>query len=309
MPEDPSQGFPSFGVHLSRAAPYFTVGTRGTLLCGSGVSFANMHPTKLLAHAGLHNDRFEGRVDYNLIPHLAKQSNNSSPQLLVFVNGLMLPQDGWYPVMAEVIQSCKALDLPRPAILSYDRAGQGKSGAHPKDSNPEPKSEPGHRHNCTDAAVELGELLNHVVQPPTFPGPAGTKVVLVCNSIGCPIARLYAQQHVESIAGLIFLGSNITNTDFVSLWPDPDAPEFDASSLPDDIDADGLRLTRLKFRKVFHPSVPNPEGLSRRNLPELLAYGDEAQLYGDNIKGPFLTVVGHDQMAFAEQSRTVSFPI
>ena len=267
-----------------------------------------MDHLEILAQAGLCHGTFEGRVDYNVIPVSTGAAGQNSSQLVVFVNGLMLPQDGWFPVMAGIIQKCKVLDVPPPAMLSFDRAGQGKSGPHPKDANPEPGSTPGHRHDCIDAAVELGELLTHILQPPNFKEPTHVKLCLVCNSIGCPIGRLYAQQHPESIAGLVFLDSNITNTDFVSIWSDPDAPDFDASSLPNGIDASGLRLTRLKFRKFFHPSVPNPEGISRSNLPELLPYSDEPKLYGPNAKGPFLTIVGHDPQSFAEQSRTVSLP-
>lgn len=265
-----------------------------------------MDPSELLTQAGLRHGLFEGRVDYNFIPASTTDSRQDFQQLVVFVNGLMLPQDGWFPAMAGIIQRCQATGSPSPAMLSYDRAGQGKSGLHPKDLNPEPDSEPGHRHDCKDAAIELGELLGYILQPPNFVESALVKLVLICNSIGCPIGRLYAQQDLQSIAGLVFLDSNITNTDFVSIWPDPDAPGFDASSLPEGVDAEGLRLTRLKFKKLFHPSVPNPEGISRRNLPQLLPNGDFPKLHGSDTEGPFLTVVGHDPQAFAEQSWTVS---
>ncbi|KAL9097416.1 MAG: hypothetical protein Q9165_000312 [Trypethelium subeluteriae] len=265
-----------------------------------------MDPAEVLAQAGFQHGRLHGRIDYNLVPSSAKQSSNSLRQVLVFVNGLMLPQDGWFPVMADLIQKCQAAQLPSPAMLSYDRAGQGSSGLHPKDENPEPDSEPGYRHDCQDSAAELEDLIYHVLQHPSSTESENLKVILVCNSIGCPIGRLYAQQHRQSILGLIFLDSNITNTDFVSIWPDPDSPSFDASSLPQGIDMDGLRLTRMKFSKVFHPSVSNPEGLNRRNLSKLLPLGDEPTLYESGKKGPFVTVVGHDPQAFADQSQAVS---
>ncbi|KAL9076847.1 MAG: hypothetical protein Q9157_003550 [Trypethelium eluteriae] len=265
-----------------------------------------MEPAEILLQAGLQHGRLHGRIDYNVVPSSIKQSSHSLQQVLVFVNGLMLPQEGWFPVMADLIRKCQTANSPFPAMLSYDRAGQGRSGPHPKDENPEPDSEPGYRHDCQDSAAELEDLICHILQHPIFTASKNAKMILVCNSIGCPIGRLYAQQHRESIVGLIFLDSNITNTDFVSIWPDPDSPSFDASSLPQGIDPDGLRLTRMKFSKAFHPSVSNPEGLNRRNLSELLPQGDEPSLYESRSKGPFVTVVGHDPRAFAEQSQAVS---
>ena len=55
---------------------------------------------------------------------------------------------------------------------------------------------------------------------------------------------------------------------------------------------------------MFHPDVPSQEGLSRRNLPQLLPYADAPKLEGYLGRGPYLTVVGHDWETFAEQSCT-----
>ena len=254
------------------------------------------------ARASPQHGSFQGLVDYNLIPSSNPESQQTPRHLLVFVNGLMLPQTGWFPAMLEVLDKSRASSLPPVAMLSYDRPGQGQSGPHPKDAGLQPE----HRHDCGDAANELADLIEHVLTLPDLPKSLNTSIVLICNSIGCPIARLYATQHLASLAGLVFLDSNVTNTDFVSCWPDPDEPDFDPSTLPEDVDANDLRMTRAKFRKVFHPSVPNPEGISRRNLPDLIPHGDRPVLYASDNNGPFLVVMGHDPQTFAEQSWTVS---
>ncbi|KAL1655729.1 hypothetical protein SLS61_001753 [Didymella pomorum] len=105
-----------------------------------------------------------------------------------------------------------------------------------------------------------------------------------------------------TVVGMMFLDSIMANSDFQKLWPDPDAPGFDPHSLPGDVTADEVRETRAKYKAMFHPEVPNMEGLSRRNLATLLPDADGPKLEGWGGTGPYLTVVGHDWETFAEQS-------
>ncbi|KAI9659532.1 MAG: hypothetical protein M1821_001791 [Bathelium mastoideum] len=262
----------------------------------------------LVAEAGLRHGIFQGCVGYNFIPPSNWQAGQETKQLMVFVNGLMVPQESWFPVMAGVFGKYQAANLPCPAMLSYDRPGQGVSGPHPKDVNPEEGSVPGHRHGCKDAANELCDLTNHVLKFPDFADCKGVKLIFVCHSIGVPITRTAIVKYPQELAGLIFLDSNIANTDFVSLWPDPDAPDFDPKALPKDVTEGGLRYARRMYEAAFHPSVPNPEGISRMDLKDLLPSARSPLVYEErssNPKGPFLTVVGHDPEVFAEQSWTV----
>lgn len=131
--------------------------------------------------------------------------------------------------------------------------------------------------------------------------------MLVGNSIGCPLARLYAHEYPNTVAALLLLDSNIANTDFVSVFPDPDAEGFDPATLPPDITADLLRATRASVRKIFHPDVGSKEGLSRKNLPTLLPASDGPILKGPNGHGPFVTVVGHDFQTFADESTNIGW--
>lgn len=94
----------------------------------------------------------------------------------------------------------------------------------------------------------------------------------------------------------------LANSDFVSIFPDPDATEFDATSLPAGVTADALRESRESVRRIFHPDVGSKEGLSRKNLASLLPASDGPVLQGPDGHGPYVTVVGHDFEAFAEES-------
>lgn len=61
---------------------------------------------------------------------------------------------------------------------------------------------------------------------------------------------------------------------------------------------------------MFHPSVRNPENLDRRNVAELLPHADRPHLVGFGSPppghGPWITVVGHDPVRFADDCATGS---
>ena len=184
---------------------------------------------------------------------------------VVFLNGLALPSSSWFPAAERLISHRHdEAGLPLPALLCYDRYGQGESDPDPTD-------------------------------PPGTPYGA--------------LARLYAGAHPGRVEGLLFLDSMMANTDFVSLFPDPDpatwGPDDDAS-LPPGVSPEDLRHARAEIAKLFHPTVPNRERLDRRYLPQLLPRADEPVLPpGPSGKMPLLTVVGHDWDTFAEENEQV----
>jgi pimeloyl-ACP methyl ester carboxylesterase len=128
----------------------------------------------------------------------------------------------------------------------------------------------------------------------------------VANSIGCPLARLYAAAHPGTVSGFLFLDSMIANTDFVSLFPDPETLDPSTTPLPHGITVDDLRHAREQFRKFFHPTVPNGERFDRRDMATRLPHADQPVLpAGPDGKPPLLTVVGHDFDKFAEEGLQV----
>lgn len=230
------------------------------------------------------------------------QGNNDN-SLIVFLNGLMTDRTSWIRVMAGIMRQRKTTPAGFPSLLSYDRYGQGMT----KDRDPQDEGrEEGHGHDCADAAEDLHHLIEGVAKERMNVQEHDLRIILVANSIGCAIARIYAQEH--PVAALLFLDSIMANSDF-DLWPNPDTEVIRRpQDLPDKVTDEILREQRAKFAAIFHPSVSNKEGLSRRNLAKLLPHSDKPML-GSEGNRPWLTVVGHDFDAFAEESlRTMGTP-
>ncbi|KAI9172788.1 hypothetical protein HJFPF1_02302 [Paramyrothecium foliicola] len=220
------------------------------------------------------------------------------PVLVVFVNGLGLPQIGWTLTIAHLrnLAGDKA-----PAILTYDRFGQGQTTDH--DPNDADAKDPSHAHDCISAVHDMQQLISQILNDKmNIQGISKVKFVFVGNSIGCSIIRLHAQKYPGIMTGAVFLDSTLTDSDFVSIFPDPDAEGFDEGSLPHGVTPRDLRIAREKVGAIFHPDVGNKEGLSRRNLKELLPQADSPTLGGAGGRGPYVTVVGHDFETFAEQT-------
>ncbi|KAI0016247.1 Alpha/Beta hydrolase protein [Xylariomycetidae sp. FL0641] len=255
-----------------------------------------------------------------------------SDVLVVFLNGLVAPQNAWLPVMATIIRRLEKKQQQqqqqppnnnnnRPQMLAYDRFGQGKS----VDRDPADAAagrDPGYGHDVRDVVRDLHQLVRQVTQVTAAAAAAGEeeeqeqeqeeprrRLLFVANSIGCAVARLYAQAYPGSVAGALLLDSILANRDFVGIFPDPDAAAagFDADALPPGVTPDMLRETRAKVARAFHPAVRNPEGLDRRDLAALLPDADGPPLPRTRTRGgrdrdPLVTVVGHDPDWFAQES-------
>ncbi|KAF4971141.1 hypothetical protein FSARC_1974 [Fusarium sarcochroum] len=235
------------------------------------------------------------------------QGSIKTPMLMVFVNGLGLPQAGWTPAIEKFIALRTAANQPVPAILTYDRYGQGQTiDRDPQDAKAE---DPMHGHDCLDVVRDLRQLLTQIAA--TKLGVAVVEqvaLVMVCNSIGGALVRLYAQEYPATVAAILFLDSVLANTDFVSILPDPDAPEFSAADLPENVTVEVLRQSREGIRRIFHPSVGSREGLSRKNLRSLLPHSDQPKLQAPDGKGPWISVLGHEFDTFAAESAKMGQP-
>ena len=230
----------------------------------------------------------------------------SSAVLVVFINGLGLPQTSWDESIA-TLMSARENSSTIPRLLTYDRFGQGQT----KDRDPKDATaiDPSHGHDCLDAVSDLHQLINQVAET-KMPGsvPVGTPLVLVANSIGGALARLYAQSYPETVAGILFLDSVLANSDFVSVFPDPDEEGFDVQKLPAGVTPGALRTAREGVKRIFHPNVGSKEGLSRKNLAGLLPDSDGPTLKGYCERPPWITVAGHDFEAFVAESAKMGRP-
>ncbi|KAK3905478.1 Alpha/Beta hydrolase protein [Staphylotrichum tortipilum] len=228
-----------------------------------------------------------------------------SNTLVVFLNGLVLPCAIWAETVNHLVNLRYESGQAIPAILCYDRYGQGRSDPDPTDAPNSP-----YGHDATAVVADLHQLLTQISRDEFSRNLDNIRLILVCNSIGCPLARLYAAKHTGGVAAYLFLDSMMANTDFVSIFPDPESPGFDESQLPGDVTVDALRHARAKFRQFFHPKVPNPERLDRRQLRELLPRADGPALPdGPGGKSALLVVVGHDWDEFAKQCEEGSLSV
>ncbi|RFU24702.1 hypothetical protein B7463_g11639, partial [Scytalidium lignicola] len=235
-------------------------------------------------------------LSYTFIP-----AKSSAQGLIVFINGLMAPAASWNAA----ISLLTARDS-YPAMLTYDRYGQGAStDRDPVDAK---AADPKHGHDCMEAVKDLHHLIIQINEDKDLKlnvsgTGSGPGAFLVCNSIGGALSRLYAHTYPGTVSAILFLDSVIANTDFVSVYPDPDAPDFAERylSLPEGVTEDGLRAARQKVRMIFHPDNGSAEGLSRKNLKDMLPDADKPVLVGTGRKGPWITVVGHGFEAFAQE--------
>ncbi|KAL3472526.1 alpha/beta-hydrolase [Aspergillus californicus] len=235
-------------------------------------------------------------------------TTTTKPALIVFLNGLGLPQAGWFPVITKLTEKYTTSNLALPGILTYDRYGQGQTTD--RDPDDPTTEDPTHGHDCLTVIQDLHQLLTQITaEKLAVPKLEDISLIFVANSIGCALARIYAQTYPGTVAGLLLLDSVLANSDFVSVFPDPDSADFNPESLPTGVPVEVLRAARAGTRRVFHPSVGSKEGLSRRNLAELLPSSDGPQLLGPDGKGPYVTVVGHDFEAFAVESSKMGMPL
>ncbi|MCJ1379440.1 hypothetical protein MMC17_002541 [Xylographa soralifera] len=224
-----------------------------------------------------------------------ERGDEQSQVLVVFINGLGIPAASWRPVVS-IMQASNGPH--KPQMLTYDRFGQGATTARdPLDE--QAGKEPGYGHDFVDATKDLHELLQAVVPHDT----TSRRLILVAASIGVHLARLYAQHYPQQVAGLLILDSNIGNQELSDLWPNAQAPGFD----PKDVVADDCTLEQYlqvsaKLPKIFNSDVKSPEGLDRRNVKRLLPEPGAPKLTGPDGRGVWLTVVGHDPEAFADES-------
>ncbi|KAJ5083682.1 hypothetical protein N7456_013109 [Penicillium angulare] len=226
-------------------------------------------------------------------------TGTTKPVLLVFLNGIALPQTSWEDVISRLHENSPTGVLP--AMLTYDRFGQGQTtDRDPVDEHAVDKE---NGHSCLDVARDLRQLVTQVSEQKMGISDVNElQLVLVCNSIGGAITRLYAQEYPGTVAGILFLDSVVANSDFMSIFPDPDASDFDASTLPVGVTVADIQDAREFTQRVLHPDNGMKEGLSRKNLKGLLPYSDGPQLKGPGERGPWVTVVGHEFNTFECES-------
>ncbi|KAL8856578.1 MAG: hypothetical protein Q9178_006807 [Gyalolechia marmorata] len=255
---------------------------------------AMMPPRELIHDSIALNHKPSAKVHYTFA---AGNNPETAPcRLIVFLNGLMTDKSTWLPVMAGFIRDHR--DNGFPSLLAYDRYGQGLT----EERDPQDRGQDeGRGHNVADAVHDLHQLVTQIWTDKIKRSQSELRLILVANSIGCAIARLYAEFYPSRVDALLLLDPMIANSKF-DWWPDPDSKDFDPAELPVDVTIDVLRDQRTRFATVFAPDVTNKEGLDRRDLTDLLPYSDRPVLEAPDGRRPVLTVVEHDPERFASES-------
>lgn len=228
-------------------------------------------------------------------------------KLIIFINGLGLPATSW---LSSISYLQAALSSSCPALLTFDRYSQGLT------TNTDPlNNNQGYGHDFANAATDLHEIIIaiaslhfHLSRADIDAGKLG--LLLVGNSIGVPIIRIYAGAHPGLVSGCVFLDSNICNTNYSTIIPSPSSPAFDSSfALGPDCTLEQYTEARAKLAAIFDLYVKNKECMDRRNGPTLLPNDDAPKMMGRGGEGVWLSVIGHDPEYFAVISeRTMGTP-
>ncbi len=121
---------------------------------------------------------------------LAIRCEGSGSPTVVFEAGLGGDMDSFWRVAADVQETTR--------ICSYDRAGIGSSDQRPASASP-------------SSAGAVADELDRLLAGAGVTGP----VVIVGHSFGGAVEQLYADRHMDNVAGLVFVDPVIAGT---ALW-------------------------------------------------------------------------------------------
>ena len=214
--------------------------------------------------------------------------------LIIFLNGIDSPQTDWYPIIRLIAQQHAFRNSP--PILMYDRVGQGDSICSSKRDR-----------DVMSAVMDLRGLIEKIAEL-----KLGVKrdevntlrTMIVGSSVGCSIARLYAQTFPRTIGGLLLLDPIPTNRDIMSLFPNTRSPGFPNTPLPSPITPALIDQAKDIIRKSL---CDNSEHLWTRNVCDYLPFSSLPKLQGPKPNTPLVTVLVHDPEVFALQLKEVSF--
>lgn len=92
---------------------------------------------------------------YPASPSKHHRPNPFAKTLVVFLNGMVQPRASWQPSLHKFLEKRITNRLPYPALVTYDRYGQGDSAHDPDDP---PASGPSHGHDAMSAVHSLRQF-------------------------------------------------------------------------------------------------------------------------------------------------------
>lgn len=249
------------------------------------------------------------RLSYSFRPQSQGETGSGQPQrLLIFLSGIDNRSKSWQAAIASFIRLSQIRRLSIPPILIYDRYGIGLSDRHPSETDKHSKL----RYSILEAMYDLHELVVQIALEKLGYKEAEVhrlNIVFASHSMGCFIARLYAQEYPGTVEALLLIDSGISNTAVQDFVPDPDRPTHVYKyNVPSDVTPDMCRLAIQRIMKSpFNFYGRNREGMYWGNSPELLPHNDAPRLRGPRSGLPLVTVVVNDpevmNKSFAKASR------
>ena len=242
------------------------------------------------------------QLSFAFAPREGRSSEEES--LIVFLSPLDAPIKVWMASFSHLrrIRANKGW----PAMLFYDRFGCGQSEKDPSDIGKKVEE----YHDLPSAVHDLRELINDIASKRLGIQPQDVdklRLFLVGNSIGGVIARMYAQTYPRTVFGMVLMDCAPSIRNSQQLIPDPDAADFQSSTLPDGVTVELLRASRAHYAKsIFNPLRHNKECLNWRNLIIQLPVPSGPKLVAPDGEGPFLTIIKHDPVVMAKQYKQVS---
>lgn len=236
------------------------------------------------------------RLAYSFIPGTARSGKN--PQLLVFLGGIDSSQKGWQGAFAKLMSLSEAAGVALPPMLAYDRYGVGASDQDPSDDGKPPEE----YHDTRESMRDLRALITLFAREQlglTEGKLQDLRIVFCAHSLGCCIARHYAEAYPGTVEAVLFIDSAIAGTAAEKLVPDPDIPdEWKARKwmVPEGTTEDHCRraVRRAKQSHFSGYALTTKEKIRWDHMPKLLPLGSEPRLRGPNARLPLVTVLISD---------------
>ncbi|KIM93311.1 hypothetical protein OIDMADRAFT_137962 [Oidiodendron maius Zn] len=215
--------------------------------------------------------------------------------LIVYLSAIDTPKKLWIPTMASFTTMRNQQDWP--PMMAYDRFGIPPSDNDPHDAGKTTE----YWHDIPETVRCLRELIIYMtetrLQKRKLP-----QLILVGNSMGCAIARLYASTYPGTVSGLLLLDPPpLISGGSRSFMPDTKSLDFNAADLPEGITTEMIDRAHENFlRSRFHHGSINKEGLNWRELSTQIR-PDSPRLQGPGGVGPVITILRHEPNVFAKQ--------
>jgi pimeloyl-ACP methyl ester carboxylesterase len=244
------------------------------------------------------------RLSYSFIPQPSGHTGRHSKRLLVFLSGIDNSQTIWQGTLTKLVSLSRTNGFDLPPMLAYDRYGAGNSDHDPSDAGKPPEQ----YHDAVESMRDLHQLIIQIA--PKHLGLAENelhelRIIFCAYSIGCCIARFYADAYPGTVEALLLIDSPPAGTAAENLVPDPDIPEEWEKGrlfLPEGTTADQCRDAIRKGRNspLSGHAMTTRERIRWDNMPQLLPSSERPKLRGPEPGMPLVAVVNSDaEVAFS----------